>query len=349
MRNVSTTAWCDAYNWRDRAVHLARVILLTAFITGCATTDPAPRVIHEVTDLLVRLEPAHTCASGAADTPFSHPLQLSGQQIRTLLASLLAREKVGLLSSFVQTQGTSRLFSDIDLDRLTPPIQHALAQATPQEAVVFLLTNAESDGRRTVTSGALSIRGEVLSIALFNFRHPVRTALADVGATDRLGDVRETLRYVRQSPCVSIGEQDFALFFKEPAYQAEHRSGSLIRYPERALLITYRDFLAADADVSKGNGDGSSAPPPAADNRAELQTIADLKRRIAELERKNQALTERTGSSPSAEAARKTLPPATDTSQPSAAETQTRLMETIERLATRVSELERRIGQDSAH
>lgn len=347
MRNVSTTAWGDAYSWKSRAVHLARAIMLTALITGCATTDPAPRVIHEGSDLLVRLEPAHTCVGGTGATPFSHPLQLSGQQIRTLLASLLAREKVGLLHSFVQTQGTPRLFNDTDLDRLTPLIQNAFAQATPQEAVIFLLTTSTSDTRSTVTSGALSIRGEVLSIALFNFRHPVRTSLSDVGATDRLGDVKETLQYVKQSPCVSIGEQDFALFFREPAHQAEHRSGSLIRYPERALLIAYRDFLAADADVSRDGGNGSSPPPATASNRVDLQAIADLQRRIAELERVNQALTERTGSSPSAEAVGKTLPPATDTARPSTAETQTRLMEIMHSLATRVSELERRIGQDS--
>ncbi len=328
-------------------MHFVRVILLTAFITGCATTDPAPRVIHEVTDLLVRLEPAPTCASGTVDTPFSHPLQLSGQQIRTLLASLLAREKVGLLSSFVQTQGTSRLFSDIDLDRLTPPIQHALAQATPQEAVVFLLTNAAADGRRTVTSGALSIRGEMLSIALFNFRHSVRTSLSDVGATDRLGDVRETLRYVRQSPCVSIGEQDFALFFKEPSYQTQSRSGSLTRYPERALSIAYQDFLATHADVTGGEPDVLSPQPNTTNNRADLQAIAELKRRIAELERMNQVLTNRTRSGSLPEASSKTLSSATDDAPPSTADTQTRLMETMKRLETRVSELERRLGQDS--
>ena len=72
-----------------------------------------------------------------------------------------------------------------------------------------------------------------------------------------------------------------------------------------------------------------------------------LSRRIAELERVNQDLTERTGSSPPAEAVGKTLPPATDTAPPSPAESQMRLMEIIHSLATRVSELERRLGQDS--
>ncbi|MCW5799085.1 MAG: hypothetical protein KIT40_11325 [Nitrospira sp.] len=328
-------------------MHLARGTILAAFISGCATTGPAPKVIYDTPELLVRLEPAQTCANGTGGTPFSHPIQLSSQQIRTLLGALLAREKVGLLHSFVQAPGTPRLFDDATLERLTTPIQQAFAQVTPEDAVVFLLAVSASDARSTVTSGALSIRGEVLSIALFNFRHPVRTILSDVGATDHLSDVRETLRYVRQSPCVSIGEQDFALFFEEPHYQTQTRSGSLVRYPERTLSIAYQGFLATHADMIRGERDILGSPANTASNRADLQAIADLKRRIAELERRNQALTDRTPSHPSADAASKTLTPATDTAPPSPADTQTRLMEIMKSLETRVSELERRIGQDS--
>ncbi|HQR14028.1 MAG TPA: hypothetical protein PLZ37_05665 [Nitrospira sp.] len=333
---------------RSRTVQIARALALAALISGCVTPGPAPRVIQDADELLVRLDPSEACAGGTEGTPFSHPIQLSGPQIRTLLGSLLAREKVGLLSSFVQAPGTPRLFDDADLDQLIPPIQQAFAQAEPEEAVVLLLTTPVSDSRSTVTSGALSIRGEVLSVALFNFRHPVRTTLADVGATDRLSDVRETLQYVRTLPCASSGEQDFALFFEKPAYQTQPRSGSLIRYPERTLSIAYRDFLATHTEAIRGERDGLSSPPNTASNRTELQAIADLKRRIAELERINQALADRTHGSPSTDAAGKPLIPDTDTDPPSPADTQTRLVETVRRLEMRVSELERRLGQDAA-
>ena len=332
---------------RSRTVQIARALALAALISGCVTPGPAPRVIQDADELLVRLDPSEACAGGTEGTPFSHPIQLSGPQIRTLLGSLLAREKVGLLSSFVQAPGTPRLFDDADLDQLIPPIQQAFAQAEPEEAVVLLLTTPVSDSRSTVTSGALSIRGEVLSVALFNFRHPVRTTLADVGATDRLSDVRETLQYVRTLPCASRGEQDFALFFEKPAYQTQSRSGSLTRYPERTLSIAYQDFLATHADVTGGEPDVLSPQPNATNNRADLQAIAELKRRIAELERMNQVLTNRTRSGSLPEASSKTLSSATDDAPHSTADTQTRLMETMKRLETRVSELERRLGQDS--
>jgi hypothetical protein len=272
---------------------------------------------------------------------FSHPLQLSGRQIRMLLASLLAREKIGLLSSFVQAPGTPRLFNDADLDRLTPPIQKALAQATPEEAVVFLLTTPVSGARSTVTSGALSIRDEMLSITLFNFKHPVHTTLSDIGATDRLSDVRETLQYVRQFPCVSIGEQDFALFFEEPSYQAQTRSGSLVRYPERTLSIAYSSFLTAHSRAIPHPADNENRLPRSLRDSTEHQTIENLTRRITELEQANQAL-----AAPSAE----TSVPALSADLPKQAidkrsdldgETQQRLLDLIKKLEMRISELER--------
>lgn len=315
--------------------------MLAASITGCATIGPPPRVIHDTSELLVRLQPAHTCAAGSEATPFSHPIQLSGQQIRTLLVSLLAREKVGLLNSFVHAHGTPRLFADGDLDRLTLPIQEAFALATPEEVVVFLLTAPASDSRGIVTSGALSIRGEVLSIALFNFRHPVRASLSDVGATDRLGDVRETVRYVRTSPCVSIGEQDFALFFKEPAYQNQTRSGSLVRYPERTLSIAYAPFLSDHSRPASQKADSETRQPHSSSENAERQTIEDLTRRIAELEQANRAL-----AAPSPDTAVPGSPPdppkpAIDRTAATVGETQQRLLDLIKQLETRIAELER--------
>jgi len=329
-------------------VHIIPIILFATLLGGCAAAGPAPRVIEDTNDLLVRVEPAHTCAGGTEGPALTRPAQLSRQQVQRLLASLLARGKIGLLHSFVQTQGTPRLFDDAALNRLAPPIQEALAQARPEEVVAFLLASPVSDSRSTVTSGAMSIRGDVLSMALFNFKHPVRTTLSDIGATDRLSDVRETLRYVRSSPCVSLGEQDFALFFGEPAYQTETRSGSLTRYPERTLSIAYKDFLAAHTDKTGTEPAALTLPPPGAGDEGDLRTLADLKQRIAELERANQALVEHAQSSRSSEEYGRTMTPITGNSPPPATDTEARLMEIMKRLETRVSELERILEQGSA-
>ena len=223
----------------------------------------------------------------------SHPVARTEDQIRTLLSSISARLKVGLLRSFLGTPGTPRLFEKADLDRLVPAIQKALAKATADETVVFVRAKNLEGSRAEVTSGTLSVRDVVLSVTLSNFRHPVQTALSDVGATDRLGDVRETLRYVRASPWISVGEQDFAIFLDDPSYQVTPRSGSLLRYPERTLALAYRPCMTAYPDVRTRLAEIEEAMQQTVSAKPMAETIADLKRRIAELEQANHSLAAR--------------------------------------------------------
>ena len=89
---------------------------------------------------------------------------------------------------------------------------------------MFLLTRPVSDSRSMVTSGALAIRGEGVYRLPFTSRHPVHTTLSDIGATDRLSDVRGRCRYVRTFPCISIGEDRFC-----PVLQRAHPSNAPIR------------------------------------------------------------------------------------------------------------------------
>ncbi len=326
-------------------MHVLFVILLVIVTSGCITSFPPPRVIRESGELLVRLEPANKCDVGAEGKSLSHPVRFTHDELRALLASLSAREKVGLLNSFLGTPGTPRLFSNPDLDLLVPAAQEAFAKATSEEAVVFLLARPTRESRIDVTSGTLGIHDGVLSIVVSNFRHPVRAARSEVGATDRLGDVKETLAYVQASPCVSVGEQDFAIFFDTPRFQLETRSGSLLRYPERALSITYHAFLAAQSDATKRLPAVENTLQQPSIGAAENQAIADLKRRIIELEQVNQALTARTRTTSSMGSAVEPFKPNSDNSPLSGSDSQATLMEIIKRLETRVSDLERHIRE----
>lgn len=267
--------------------------ILLAFTTGCATAHPPTRTIVETAEFVVRLEPRRNIGSSSELMEHWHPVALTADQVRTLLASISARMKVGLLRSFLGTSGTPRLFDKADLDRLVPPVQEALAKATPDETIVFLRTRNPQGPRAEVTSGTLSVRDEVLAFAVSNFRHPVRTAPSDVGATDRLSDVRDTLGYVRASPWISVGEQDFAVFFDDPSYQVTPRSGSLLRYPERTLALAFRAYLTVHPDARKRLAEVEEAMQQTAGGKPEAETIADLKRRIAEIEQANHSLAAR--------------------------------------------------------
>jgi hypothetical protein len=325
---------------------LLLISILLAFTTGCTTAHPPPRTIVETDEFMVRLEPTRNIGSSSELLEHSHPVALTADQIRTLLVSISARMKVGLLRSFLGTPGTPRLFDKADLDRLVPAVQEALATATPDEAVVFLRTRNPQGPRAEVTSGTLSVRDEVLSVALSNFRHPVQTAPSNVGAADRLGDVRETLGYVRASPWISVGEQDFAVFFDDPNYQVTPRSGSLLRYPERTLALAYRAYLTVYTDVRKRLAEVEEAVQQTAGGKPEAVAIADLKRRIAELEQSNHSLAARPLDASPASGAPVSMSPTSPS--PSSPEIQDALLEVIKRLEARVAELERQIRQQPA-
>lgn len=322
---------------------LLLISILLAFITGCATAHTPPRTIMETDEFVVRLEPMRNIGSPSKLMDHSHPVALTTDQIRTLLMSISARMKVGLLRSFLGTPGTPRLFDKADLDRLAPAVQEALAKATPDETVVFLRTRNPQGPRAEVTSGTLSVRDESLSFTLSNFRHPVQTAPSNVGATDRLSDVRETLGYVRASPWISVGEQDFAVFFDDPNYLVTPRSGSLLRYPERTLALAYRAYLTVHSDVRKRLAEVEEARQQTASGKPEAEAIADLKWRIAELEQANYSLAARPlDLSPAPVASVST---SSTIQPPSSPETPDMLLEVIKRLEARVTELERQAHQ----
>lgn len=310
--------------------------ILLAFTTGCTSAPPPPRIIVETDAFVVRLEPTRNIDSSSKIIEHSHPVALTEDQARTLLASISARLKVGLLRSFLGTPGTPRLFEKPDLDRLVPAIQKALAKATADETVVFLRTRNPEGPRAEVTSGTLSVCDEVLSVTLSNFRHPVQTTSSNVGAIDRLSDVRETLRYVRASPWISVGEQDFAIFFDDPSYQVTPRSGSLLRYPERTLALAYRPYMTAYPDVRTRLAEIEEAMQQTVSAKPMAETIAELKRRIAELEQAARPL----NPSPASGASISPM-----IGPPSSPEIQDRLLDVIKRLELRVAELERHIRE----
>lgn len=175
---------------------------------------------------------------------------------------------------------------------------------------------------------------------------PVQTAPSDVGATARLSDVRETLGYVRASPWISVGEQDFAVFFDDPSYQVAPRSGSLLRYPERTLALAYRAYLTVHPNVRTRMAEIEEAMQQTAGGKPEAEAIADLKRRIAELEQSNHPLAARPLDPSPASGAPASNSPMIQ--PPSSPEMQGSLLEVIKRLEARVAELERQVRQQPA-
>lgn len=316
------------------------LIALGLFTNGCATALPAAQTVYESPDAIVRLEPSRRI-QGAAGISHDHPAPFSEDQLAILLTSISGRNKVGLLRSFLGTPGTPRLFDPREIEILVPPLKEAFGQVRSDEVVTFSSERPDREGQSTVTSGTLFVQNEILYMTLANFRHPVIRRQSDVGATDKLEDVRETTGYVRAHPWISVGEQDFAIFFDDPKNQQQNRRGNLFGYPERTLGIAYRPFLASNPDRAKRMEEVQQSAQQESFGKDEAKVIADLQRRIVELERSEEALQSKLNRSESAPLP--TVPVQSESNRSTPQETNQRLLEIIQRLEQRLATLEEEV------
>lgn len=331
--------------WKQSCAAL--VLSACVLSSACATVGPVGRSIYESPDTIVRLEPRSKIAF-LHDRGPTHAVSFTREQIEILLTSISARNKIGLLRSFAGDPGTPRLFDPSDIHLLSGPLQEAFAQANAEEAVVFYRAKPGTGARQRVTSGTIVAHEDTLLLAIANFWHPLITTASEVGSTDRLHDIRETTGYVRDHPWTSVGEQDFAVFFDDARYQTTQRQGSLVEYPERRLSIAYQSYLNANPDPIRRAQEAHDAVQQATLGKAESLAIADLKKRIADLERANAELAAKVPKTAAS------LDPAPTPTQESAvqagasSQSQNQIQEFMQRLEKRVAELEQALKESES-
>lgn len=339
--------WKPAGLWKYCCAALA--LSGWALTIACATVEPAGRSIAEGPDTVVRLESRDKIAFLHGSGP-TQTVSLTREHIEVLLTSISARNKIGLLRSFAGDPGTPRLFSPDDIRQLSGPLQEAFAQATAEDAIVFYLAKPGTGVRRRVTSGTIVVQGDALLLAVANFWHPLIATAAEVGSTDRLHDIRETTGYVRDHPWISVGEQDFAVFFDDPHYQTASRQGSLFDYPERTLSVAYQSYLTANPDPIRRAQEVQDAVQQATLGKPESLAIADLKKRIADLERANAELAAKVPKTtgllepPPLPVQKPVFQPSSSTPQ-----SQDQIQEFMKRLEKRVAELEHALKESESH
>lgn len=332
--------------WRHCCATLA--LSGCALTIACAIVEPTGRSVYESPDTVVRLEPRNKIAF-LHDRGQTYPVSLTQEQVEILLTSISARNKVGLLRSFAGDPGMPRLFDQTDIRLLSGPLQEAFARANAEDAVVFYHATPGTGARRRVTSGTIVVQEDTLLLSIANFWHPLITTASDVGSTDRLHDIRETTGYVRDHPWASVGEQDFAVFFDDARYQTTQRQGSLVDYPERRLSIAYQAYLKANPDPIRRAQEAQEALQQATLGKAESLAIAELKKRIADLERANAELAAK--ASKTSGPLEPSPPPAQEpVFQPnSKPPSQDQIQEFMKRLEERVAELEHALKESESH
>ncbi len=199
-------------------------------LAGCATQPAAaPKAIYESGLNTIRLE-GDPDSSGN-----SHPATLTPTEIGTLLRNVRVWERRNAIHRLFSGQADrTRAFRDEEIALLAPHLSKGLAQASPTQRVHFRLSHATDLGEEETTAGWLSVRGDILVLAL-NEVH------------DRHSPGPDISKYDRQMPNVPERSAAFDAAFEPEEYLAKVSSGGRLFAPDQQeeLHIRFREALTA--------------------------------------------------------------------------------------------------------
>jgi hypothetical protein len=206
------------------------ILVAATDLFGCAgKPTPPPRVVYESGLKVVQLERDPDSADN------SHPATLTPSEVSTLLRGVRTWERRNLIHRLIAGQADkTRAFRDDEIAILAPPLSKALAEASPTERIYFHLSSPTDDGLEETTTGWLSIRDQLLYLALSEVH-------------DKHGPGPDISKYDRQMPNVPEVSAPFDVIFEPEEYLVKVRSAGRFYAPDQReeLQIRYRDALAA--------------------------------------------------------------------------------------------------------
>ncbi|MDT3776757.1 hypothetical protein PJI16_04185 [Nitrospira sp. MA-1] len=150
-----------------RAVDLSRMtlagVVACTFLLGCAGSGiRTPLHQNETSRVYLEWVPQDSFRA-------SHPATLSPTVIHGALRGLRVQKlQAAFDKHFRGQQEPNRIFSDEDVELLTPHILSAFSQATPEEEIVFQRIYPWEYGSR-MTAGILSLREDLLFLTITHF------------------------------------------------------------------------------------------------------------------------------------------------------------------------------------
>jgi len=152
-------------------LHVSRGALLCALIAGCAIPQVPSRTVYEDPVNFVRLELDANVLPEWPPGHFTHPAQLSHEQVQRLLMGLTVQEHQAAIQRWLS--GDARrlpMFRDAEIAILVPQLVEALRLARENERVTYYLSQPQTSIKRIITSGGLYIRGTELHFILGNWQ-----------------------------------------------------------------------------------------------------------------------------------------------------------------------------------
>ena len=171
-------------------VKLRRSLCLVALmcLTFACSLLSGGKVLFDQQNSQVGLQTDPTVHRGPSPTENSHPAQLTTEEIRVLLGSLMVSGWSGTLVGLLEQPRPVPVFTDIELNRIAAPVAQAFQQASRTERVFFSLPKSQTSYSEERTTGALFLRGRYLHIVLTD--HSAFTRADTAGG--EVKDLRDT-------------------------------------------------------------------------------------------------------------------------------------------------------------
>ncbi len=147
--------------------HAGSILIIALFFTvvGCASHITP---IYEDPSLSIKLEPN---PAGSSDVSSIGNAKLPRpEDFARVLRGFYAQKKQGLFEYVIGGSRTQAVFPEENMPVLASELLRGLRSAQPNERVAFQVWRTDNKGLRDETSGAMYLRGSLLSVSVERFR-----------------------------------------------------------------------------------------------------------------------------------------------------------------------------------
>ena len=192
--------------------------VLSLAVAGCARMPYTTQRVHEDYRVAVTLQ------HETAPVRYTHPVQLTAEEVTAMLRSFSLREEQRLpLRWFAEEIPPRSVFREDELVWVSPYLVDALQQAGPGERAHFQLFGAGMNRAQTrnVTAGWVAIREPYLYLTIEYFHNEV--------------PLRHSDTYYPNDPLMPPKPKTYLLFFEPARFWVTDQTG--------ARALQFRDFL----------------------------------------------------------------------------------------------------------
>ncbi|HKT33619.1 MAG TPA: hypothetical protein VJR03_02225 [Nitrospira sp.] len=194
------------------------VLVMISAAAGCARMPYTTKTVHE--DFRVAVAVQHEVSPAR----YSHPVQLTADQVAAILRNFSLREEQRLpLRWFAEEEQPKPVFREEELVWVSPYLVEALAKAGPEERAHFQLfaPGMNRAQTRNVTAGWVAVREPYLYLTIEYFHTEIPTRHSDT--------------YYPNDPLMPPKPKTYLLFFEPGRFWVTDQTGT------RALQ--FHDFL----------------------------------------------------------------------------------------------------------